>query len=102
MKGGIVDVLGVAPVLFDPVKSGVARSGFIGSKEYLGLDQAPEAYRRFNKQLETKVLFKFPWCNADSEKRIPHSAESMKLVENSILMEPAGPLGKQKLPHRRL
>lgn len=61
MKGGIVDVLSIAPILFELVKTGVARPGFIVSKEYVGLDQAAEAYRRFDKQLETKVLFKFPW-----------------------------------------
>lgn len=30
-------------------------------------------------------------------RRIPHSAENMMLVEKSILMEPAGPLGEQKI-----
>lgn len=69
MKGGIVDVLSIAPILFELVKTGVARPGFIVSKEYVGLDQAAEAYRRFDKQLETKVLFKFPWYDEECEKR---------------------------------
>ena len=69
MKGGIVDVLGIAPILFELVKSGVARPGFIVSKEYIGLDQVLEAYRRFDEHLETKVLFTFPWCEEDSGKR---------------------------------
>lgn len=68
MKGGIVDVLSIAPMLFELVKSGVARPGFIVSKEYVGLDQAPEAYRRFDQYLETKVLFKFPWYDDEKAK----------------------------------
>lgn len=60
MKAGVVDFT-VIPSLLALIKSGKAKPGFIVSKEYTGLDQAPEAYHRFDKHLETKVLFKFPW-----------------------------------------
>lgn len=68
MKGGIVDIPGIAPTLFELIKTGVARPGFIVSKEYVGLGHAAEAYRRFDQHLETKVLFKFPWHKEGAEK----------------------------------
>lgn len=67
MKGGVVDILKTVPILFELVKNGIARPGFIVSKEYVGLDQAPEEYRRFDQHKETKV-FKFPWHEEESVK----------------------------------
>lgn len=50
----------IAPILFELVKTGRARPGFIVSGEY-ELKDAPEAYRRFDRKEETKVVFKFRW-----------------------------------------
>ncbi|EOO03269.1 putative alcohol dehydrogenase protein [Phaeoacremonium minimum UCRPA7] len=60
MRGGGVDAKAIAPILFELVKTGRARPGFIVSGEY-ELKDAPEAYRRFDRKEETKVLFKFKW-----------------------------------------
>ncbi|KAI3400376.1 hypothetical protein diail_3393 [Diaporthe ilicicola] len=67
MKGGVVDVMKTARLLYDLVMDGVARPGLTMTKEYVGLDQAPEAYRRFDHQQEIKVFFKFPWHEEQRE-----------------------------------
>lgn len=82
MKGGIVDVLKYAPMLFELVTTGVARPGFIVSKEYVGLDQAAEAYRRFDEHLETKVLFKFPWHDEEEKARCADDEDTALGREN--------------------
>ncbi|KAG6358479.1 hypothetical protein INS49_014363 [Diaporthe citri] len=69
MRGGSADILTVASMLFELVTSGVARPGFVVSKEYIGLERAPEAFRRFDQHLETKVLFKLPWYDEHRQKR---------------------------------
>lgn len=69
MRGGSADILKVAPMLFELVTNGVARPGFVVSKEYVGLEHAPEAFRRFDQHLETKILFKLPWYDEHREKR---------------------------------
>ncbi|KAL1849869.1 hypothetical protein Daus18300_013126 [Diaporthe australafricana] len=79
MKGGVVDILKIVPMLFELVKDGIARPGFIVSKEYVGLGQAPEAHRRFDQHKETKVLFTFPWHKEDSEKRTSEDEEDTAL-----------------------
>lgn len=47
MTGGSADTLKLAPMLSELMTSGVARPGFVVSKEYVGLGHAPEAFRRF-------------------------------------------------------
>lgn len=61
MRGGSAVILTLARVLFELVTSGVARPGFIVSKDYVGLEHAPEAFRGFDQHLETQVLFELPW-----------------------------------------
>lgn len=51
----------IVPIILALIKSGRARPGFIVSKENGGLDEAPEAYRRFDEYLDTKNVFKFSW-----------------------------------------
>lgn len=60
MKTGIVNPMALAPQLVELVKSGRARPGAIVSS-IIGMEEVPEGYRRFNKQLETKVVIRFPW-----------------------------------------
>jgi threonine dehydrogenase-like Zn-dependent dehydrogenase len=60
IRGGIADIAGVQPTVYGLIKSGRARPGFIVSGVY-DIDDAPEAYRKFDEKLETKVLFRFPW-----------------------------------------
>ena len=60
MKTGLVDTMALAPQLVELVKSGRARPGAIVSS-IIGMEEVPEGYRRFNKQLETKVVIRFPW-----------------------------------------
>lgn len=61
IKGGGVDPKPIIPILLELVKTGRAKPSFIISAEFQGLDEAPEGYRRFDKKLETKIVFKFPW-----------------------------------------
>ncbi|OJJ29870.1 hypothetical protein ASPWEDRAFT_121832 [Aspergillus wentii DTO 134E9] len=49
-----------ASTLLPLIDSGVARPASIISS-FVGIEDAPEAYRRFNDHLETKVVIRFPW-----------------------------------------
>ncbi|KZL83891.1 alcohol dehydrogenase -like domain-containing protein [Colletotrichum incanum] len=57
MKTGIVEGQATFAALVKLVESGQARPGFITTAEY-DLDDAPKAYKRFDKKLEVKVLFR--------------------------------------------
>ncbi|EXF73151.1 alcohol dehydrogenase GroES-like domain-containing protein [Colletotrichum fioriniae PJ7] len=57
MKSGIVQGQPTFAALVKLVESGRARPGFIATAEY-DLDDAPKAYKRFDKKLEVKVLFR--------------------------------------------
>ncbi|KAK1716007.1 alcohol dehydrogenase GroES-like domain-containing protein [Colletotrichum acutatum] len=57
MKSGIVQGQPTFAALVKLVESGQARPGFIATAEY-DLDDAPKAYKRFDKRLEVKVLFR--------------------------------------------
>ncbi|KAB5528003.1 putative alcohol dehydrogenase, partial [Coniochaeta sp. 2T2.1] len=59
MAGGPVDTKLFIPILMELVKSGRAKPSFIISAELEGIDDANEAYRLFDKKLETKIVFKF-------------------------------------------
>ncbi|KAI4859356.1 hypothetical protein F4820DRAFT_440013 [Hypoxylon rubiginosum] len=59
IKGGIEDVLGLNPTLLQLVNSGRAKPGFVVTGE-VGIEEAPEAYRRFDQKLEERSLFAFP------------------------------------------
>lgn len=60
IKTGLVNPMALAPQLVELVKSGRARPGSIVSS-IISLDEVQEGYRRFNKQLETKVVIRLPW-----------------------------------------
>ncbi|KAI1771121.1 putative alcohol dehydrogenase [Hypoxylon cercidicola] len=65
MKGGLVDVLGLNPTILQLVNSGRAKPGFVVTSE-VGIEEAPHAYRRFDKKLEEKVVIRFPWESSES------------------------------------
>jgi threonine dehydrogenase-like Zn-dependent dehydrogenase len=56
---GPVDPKLMAPHLAELIRTGAARPDFIISNQ-IGIDEAPEHYRRFDEHLETKVIIRFP------------------------------------------
>ncbi|KAB5585141.1 hypothetical protein GE09DRAFT_1209763 [Coniochaeta sp. 2T2.1] len=60
MAGGPVDTKLFIPILMQPLKTGRAKPSFIISVELEGIEDANEAYRLFDKKLETKIVSKFP------------------------------------------
>ncbi len=65
---GIVDALAYQPTLFPLLSSGRAQPGFIVSS-VMNLEDAPEAYDRFDQKLESKILLSFPPNSGGSKKR---------------------------------
>ena len=59
LGSGAVNPMTLAGKLVDLISSGKANPNFIISSE-VSIEEAPEAYRRFNEHLETKVVFRFP------------------------------------------
>lgn len=69
MKGitiasGVAEVRRYQPVLRDLIQSGRAKPSFIVSS-FVGIEDVPEAYRRFSEHKETKVLVRFDWDDAE-------------------------------------
>lgn len=60
IKSGISDAKQLAEKLLTLVNTEKAKPGFVVSAE-IGIEEAPEGYRRFDKHLETKVVIRFPW-----------------------------------------
>lgn len=58
-KAGAVNPLDVAPELSELISNGQADPSFIISSQ-IGIEEAPDAYSRFDRQLETKVIIRFP------------------------------------------
>ncbi|KAI9725893.1 MAG: hypothetical protein M1834_009456 [Cirrosporium novae-zelandiae] len=58
-RGGGVDPRLVAPQLMELIATGKANVSFIISSQ-VGIEEAPEAYARFNRHEETKVVIRFP------------------------------------------
>ncbi|KAI8312988.1 S-(hydroxymethyl)glutathione dehydrogenase [Colletotrichum sp. SAR11_59] len=59
IKLGIVELLETVPALVRLIENGRARPGFVVTSE-VDIDEAPKAYGRFDKKLETKVLLRGP------------------------------------------
>ncbi|WYZ46852.1 hypothetical protein EsH8_IX_001077 [Colletotrichum jinshuiense] len=57
-RNGPVDVKLVAPELVRLIEEGVARPSFIVSS-VVGIEEAPDAYQRFTRREETKVVIRF-------------------------------------------
>jgi hypothetical protein len=51
----------VLPKAFELVKSGRAKLSWIVTSQ-VSIEDAPEAYARFDKKLEIKVVIRFPWA----------------------------------------
>jgi threonine dehydrogenase-like Zn-dependent dehydrogenase len=56
---GIVLPLIHAPPLLHLIESGIASPSFVVSAE-IGIEEAPEYYRRYSNHLENKVVIRFP------------------------------------------
>jgi threonine dehydrogenase-like Zn-dependent dehydrogenase len=66
MRGGIVNAKQVVSILTELVMSGKARPGFIVSGEF-DINDASEAYSRFDRHFETKAIFKFRGPSSNSQ-----------------------------------
>tara|TARA_R110002003_G_scaffold64_2_gene5968 strand:+ start:7500 stop:8285 length:786 start_codon:yes stop_codon:yes gene_type:complete len=64
IKAAIGNPQALAPQLVELVKSSRVHPGCVVSK-VIDIENAPEGYRRFSKQLETKVVIRFPWEEED-------------------------------------
>jgi threonine dehydrogenase-like Zn-dependent dehydrogenase len=53
----------ILPKAFELVKSGRARLSWLVTSQ-VGIEDVPEAYERFDKKLEIKVVIRFPWTPA--------------------------------------
>jgi threonine dehydrogenase-like Zn-dependent dehydrogenase len=62
IKMGVCPIYELLPRLFELVRTGRARLGWLVSAT-MGIEDAPTAYERFEKKLETKVVFRFPWAH---------------------------------------
>ncbi|KAF2114869.1 hypothetical protein BDV96DRAFT_86960 [Lophiotrema nucula] len=58
-RAGVVQPLDVAPELTALIQSGKAKPSFIRTAE-IGIEEAPEYYRRFDQHEEVKVYIRFP------------------------------------------
>ncbi|KAK1753843.1 hypothetical protein QBC47DRAFT_461860 [Echria macrotheca] len=91
----------VLPKAFELVKSGRAKLGWVVTAQ-VGIEEAPEAYARFDKKLEIKVVVRFPWARqqqylADDEAAAVDSQET----NNSKANGHTGEKRPIKLPVRR-
>lgn len=64
IEAGVISPPLLAPQLVELVVSGRTTPGCITSS-VIGLEEVPEGHRRFNEHLETKVVFRFPWEDAE-------------------------------------
>ncbi|KAF1832696.1 GroES-like protein [Decorospora gaudefroyi] len=60
LKAGIVNPVALAPQLVQLIMSGRVDLSWVVTS-VIGLEEVPEAYRRFEKKLETKVVIRFKW-----------------------------------------
>ncbi|KAI9149019.1 alcohol dehydrogenase GroES-like domain-containing protein [Paramyrothecium foliicola] len=77
LHGGIIDehIYKVLPRLIDLVKSGRAQLDFIVSSQ-MSIEDAPLAYERFDKRLETKVVFRFPAAKDIGTNKAPEKTDA--------------------------
>jgi threonine dehydrogenase-like Zn-dependent dehydrogenase len=68
IKGGACPIFELLPRLFDLVKTGRAKLGWVVSAA-MGIEDAPKAYELFEKKLETKIVFRFPWTQHEGGER---------------------------------
>lgn len=64
IKCGGVDPFPIEQSLFQLILNGRAKPSFVFSNEYR-IDEAPQAYRLFDKKKETKPFIRFPWAGSD-------------------------------------
>ncbi|KAH7311308.1 chaperonin 10-like protein [Stachybotrys elegans] len=94
LTGSIVNdhLYEMMPQLMDLVRTGTAKLDWVVSAQ-MGIEDAPEAYRRFDEKLETKIVFRFPWVHGDDnvEEAVSEKPRKSKL-----------PLHKGRRPFRGL
>ncbi|KAB5533502.1 hypothetical protein GE09DRAFT_972977 [Coniochaeta sp. 2T2.1] len=66
IRTGIATEFVNLPVLFDLVKTRRVDLDFVVSS-VVSIEDAPKAYERFEKHLETKVVFRFPWTEQQAD-----------------------------------
>lgn len=76
MKMGVVDSKQYVGVLLGLIESGKAKPGFIFTKVFEGVDDAPEGYRLFSEHKEVKVGFRFPVEEQDQERNGKRNGEA--------------------------
>ena len=84
----------ILPKAFALVKSGRARLDWLVTSQ-IGIEDAPEAYERFDKKLEIKVVIRFPWARDQARA----SFEAGKLAAD-VKAVGEGPEGKEKRPFK--
>lgn len=65
----------VLPRAWDLVKSGRAKLDWVVTSQ-IGIEDAPKAYRRFDKKEEIKVVIRFPWVNKERLAAEPDVAQN--------------------------
>jgi threonine dehydrogenase-like Zn-dependent dehydrogenase len=81
MQGGIAEVRRYHATLIDLIERGKATPSFVISSE-IGIEDAPDGYRRFSEHKETKVVLRFPWlekevkANGHRTKRVKYSPDN--------------------------
>jgi threonine dehydrogenase-like Zn-dependent dehydrogenase len=73
LKAGICDPQALAPQLVELIKSGRVDLSWLVSS-VIGIEDVPEGYKRFDKQLETKVVIRFKW--EDDEWQVSNGAHN--------------------------
>ncbi|KAL3417251.1 putative alcohol dehydrogenase [Phlyctema vagabunda] len=60
LRSGGVDVVPLTGMLGEMIALGKAKPGFVVSQQ-IGIEDAPDAYARFSRHEEQKVVIRFPW-----------------------------------------
>ncbi len=82
----------LVPRLFELVRAGKARLGFVVSAQ-ANIEDAPKMYERFDKKLETKVVLRFPWTKMGL-----HGLAGMTPDEGETGANGSGPDPSRRLP----
>jgi threonine dehydrogenase-like Zn-dependent dehydrogenase len=91
IRSGIAPEFVNLPVLFDLVRTRRVDLDFVVSS-VMSIEDAPKAYERFEKHLETKVVFRFPW----TEQQADNVSTPIKAEEK---VEPTNGSTKNSNPH---
>lgn len=104
IRSGLATEFVNLPVLYDLVRTRRVDLDFVVSAQ-MSIEDAPKAYERFEKHLETKVVFRFPW-SLGIEKSVPApvKVQEKKETSNGLIATPQNSLtvaslaAKKQLP----